>query len=54
MQNDNTDQVELVLGYVPKDLAYNLSQICDQTHIFTLHSITYDKKINKILVHFDL
>ena len=28
------EKTELVLGYVPKDLAYNLSTIVDSDHVF--------------------
>jgi hypothetical protein len=54
MQNDNSEVVEFVLGYVPKDIAFSLSQICDNPHIFTLQDLTYSKKDNKFTLQFDL
>ena len=54
MQSDNTDVVEFVLGYVPKDIAFSLSQICDHPHIFTLQIPSYSKADNRLAVQFDL
>ena len=39
--DDQTEIVLLCLGYIPKDLAYNLSQILDNTHVFTVPQVSY-------------
>lgn len=41
-------------GYIPKDVAFNLSTIIDSTHIFDQPELAYDKPTNKLTVKFDL
>lgn len=48
------DEVELTLGYVPKDIAYSLSQIIDNEHVFDLLAVTYDRPKNQLQVKFGL
>lgn len=47
--------MSLCLGYVPKDLAYSLSQILDhEPHFFTILSISYLQSANKLTVTYGL
>jgi hypothetical protein len=48
------DLVELTLGYVPKDIAYSLSQIVDNTHVFDILLIEYCQPKNQLSVKFGL
>ena len=41
---DDSEIVSLCLGYLPKDLAYSLSQIIDNPHIFEVLSLEYFQK----------
>ena len=49
-----SELVDLTLGYVPKDIAYNLSQVLDNPHICEILSVQYDKPKNKLSVKFGL
>ena len=48
------DIVELTLGYVPKDIAYSLSQIVDNSHVFDIMAVEYIQPKNQITVKFGL
>jgi hypothetical protein len=45
---------ELSFGYVPKDIAYSLSQIIEAPHIFIIDEPVYDQKKDLISVQFTL
>ena len=45
----------MCLGYVPKDLAYSLSQVLDhEPHFFNVLKVDYAQKENKLTVMFGL
>lgn len=46
--------VSLCLGYVPKDLAYNLALVLDTPHIFEIHTVAYKQPKNTLTVKFGL
>ena len=48
------EMITLTLGYVPKDIAYSLSQILDNPHICKLISVSYDCNRKKLTVKFGL
>ena len=48
------EMVQLTLGYVPKDIAYSLSQVLDNQHICNVISVNYDYKTKKLAVKFGL
>ena len=51
---DDTEPVKLVLGYVPKDIAYNFSQVIDYPKIFEILLVKYTKNSNQLDVKFGL
>ena len=44
---DQDDVTELTLGYVPKDVAFSLSQIVEAQHVFSQDVLTYDANLVK-------
>lgn len=46
--------VSLCLGYIPKDLAYNLALVLDTPHIFDILTVAYKQSKNVLTVKFGL
>ena len=46
--------VSLCLGYVPKDLAYNLSTVLDNPHVLNVTFVSYFQAQSRLTVEFEL